>query len=684
MYEGCVDVNCKYRVAFKSNNVPMLIADINNGNIRDANGAALEYYAYSKQILLEMNISQINILTDEEIHFEIKTAREENRDYHRFKHMLSNGVIKDVNVYSDVLKVQDEDLLFLMVHDADKKNDLEKEAIIDKAHFENLFNNSGEAIAIIDKNYRIVNVNNRFKDVFQYELWEIQDKEIVEIIVGDEFHDDSYTLLSTITNGKFIKKEVKRKRKDGTCVDVMLMGFPLVLEGKLIGAYCIYTDITESKEQENKIETLRNRDTLTGLYNRDYFLEILNLEVLKYSKDNEDKSKFVVASLSVNEYAEINDALGHQMADQILKEFSARLKALIHPRDFIARYNDGMFLILMSNAPDSNRIMKAIRETMRELNTHFCIDSHDLNITTNIGIAIFPDDGPDSVTLVRNADIALIKSKKLGTDRAYLFEYSLDNEIQEYFWMKNDLFRAIELKELFLNYQPIYDTTTNKLVGTEALVRWNHRHKGIIPPLKFIPISEKTGLIYAIGEWVLFTACKQNKSWQDLGYKPIYISVNVSILQLEQSNFYDKVVRIIESTGMDPKYLQLEITETYFKENYVLISDNMKRLNDLGIGFAIDDFGTGYSSLGQLTELNINTLKIDRMFIDGVDSNINNSKIVKAVISLAKSLNIGLTAEGVERKEELHFLSDNECDIVQGYLFSKPVEPNIIEKLLNL
>lgn len=560
---------------------------------------------------------------------------------------------------------------------------LQKEAIIDKAHFENLFNNSGEAIAIIDTNFRVVNVNKSFKEVFQFELDEIRDKELVKVIVDEQHYNTSYKFLNTISNGKFIKEEVRRKRKDGSYVDVLLMGFPLLLEGELIGAYCIYTDISESKEKEIQIQILTSRDTLTGLYNRDYFLQILNFEILKYGKDAEEDGKFLVASLSINEYDEIKDALGHQISDYILKEFSSRLNSLMNPLDVISRYSEGLFLILMPEAKNTRRIVKVINETMRGLNTHFSVDDNELNITTNIGIAIFPDDGEDSITLVRNADIALSKSKKLGTDRVLLFEDSLNHEIQEYFWMKNDLFRAIELDELFLNYQPIYDSNTNTLVGTEALIRWNHRHKGVIPPLKFIPIAEKTGLIYDIGEWVLFTACTQNKLWQDLGYKPIYISVNVSVLQLEQHDFYDKVIDVLERTELDPKYLQLEITETYFKENYQLISNNMKKINELGVGFAIDDFGTGYSSLGQLSELNINTLKIDRMFIDGVDSNINNSKIVKAVISLAKSLNIGLTAEGVERNEELNFLKENNCGIVQGYLFSKPIAPDQLLKHLS-
>ena len=288
----------------------------------------------------------------------------------------------------------------------------------------------------------------------------------------------------------------------------------------------------------------------------------------------------------------------------------------------------------------------------------------------------------DSTTLIRKADIAMNKCKIQNNNNTTRFEKSLDKEIQEYFWMKNDLLKLGLKEELYLDYQPIYSIDTNRLVGAEALIRWNHGEKGIIPPARFIPIAEKIGMIHPIGEWVLLKACSQNKEWQELGYDPIYISVNVSVLQLEKPDFTKRIKKILEKSMLKPQYLQLEITETFFTQNYELIQDTIKELRKLGIKIAIDDFGTGYSSLGQLCELNINNIKIDRMFIDGVDGNINKSKIVKGIISLAESLNITLTAEGVEREEELKFLNANRCTFVQGYLFSKPVEAYKIEELL--
>ena len=248
------------------------------------------------------------------------------------------------------------------------------------------------------------------------------------------------------------------------------------------------------------------------------------------------------------------------------------------------------------------------------------------------------------------------RSKENNKNSVAQFEKAYDSEIQENYWIKNDLLKAVESGELFLNYQPIYDINKNKLVGVESLVRWNHKEKGVIPPLKFIPLAEKTELIDSIGEWVLREAFMQSKKWQDLGYKPICMSVNISVKQLENPNFVDLIKKIIKDTEVNPKYIQLEITETVFTNDYELIKLAIQEISGLGIKFSIDDFGTGYSSLKQLCELSINNIKIDKMFIDNVVENPSKSKIVKAIISLAESLEISLTAEGVETEEDLYYL----------------------------
>ena len=392
--------------------------------------------------------------------------------------------------------------------------------------------------------------------------------------------------------------------------------------------------------------------------------------------------RFSILMMNINEYREINEVLGYIIGDEILKEFGLRLRNSVQPKDMVARCEKDQFSILVPDIKDLEELRTKINRILDNISTPFIIGDNEFQITTSIGVSIYPDDGMESVSLIRKANIAMKKSREVDINESIVYRDSLDKETQEYFWMKNDLSKAISRGELFLNYQPIYEISTNSLVGVEALLRWNHKKRGIVLPSKFIPLAEKTGLIHSIGDWVLMNACKQNRTWQDQGYNPIYVSVNVSILQLEYPGFGEIVERILEESNLDSRYLHLEITETFFAQKCQLIEKTIKQLSSLGIKLSIDDFGTGYSSLSQLCQLNIHNLKIDRSFINGVDKNINKNKIVRAIISLAKSLNIKLIAEGVETWEQLKFLKENNCTMAQGYLFSGPAETEQIERML--
>lgn len=682
MKEQFVEHNCKYKEAFNNSLTPMIIIDAETGNIDDANLAACDYYLYSKKELLSMNISDINILTQKEISKEIEKAELENRKFFRFRHKLFNGEIRDVEVSSSFIEVGDKNLLFSVIHDIKEKTKLEKDYMINQIYFDNLFNNSPEAIAIVNAEFRILNINDKFKKAFQYDLLEIVNKDITKILCEQTIYDPFCDFRESIIEGKCIRREVRIKRRDDSTLDLLLFICPIVVDRNFIGAYFIYSDISETKEKENKIKMLTYNDSLTGLFNMKFFLDNLDYEVFKNNSNENTKEKLVILILKVNEFKEIKNALGHFAGEQVLKEFALRLRASVGIEDTVARFSEDEFAILMPRIDTLYEVERLSNNIIKNLEDYFSVGNGEFQITTCIGIAVYPDDGMDSTTLIRKADIAMSKCKIQNNNNATRFEKSLDKEIQEYFWIKNDLLKLGLKEELYLDYQPIYSIDTNRLVGAEALIRWNHGEKGIIPPARFIPIAEKIGMIHPIGEWVLLKACSQNKEWQELGYDPIYISVNVSVLQLEKPDFTKRIKKILEKSMLKPQYLQLEITETFFTQNYELIQDTIKELGKLGIKIAIDDFGTGYSSLGQLCELNINNIKIDRMFIDGVDGNINKSKIVKGIISLAESLNITLTAEGVEREEELKFLNANRCTFVQGYLFSKPVEAYKIEELL--
>lgn len=676
--------SCKYKEVFNTQNTPMIIIDAKTGYIDDANAAACNYYSYSKKELLSMNIADINILTKEDIFKEINEVRTRNLKFLKFQHKLSNDEIRDVEVHSSYFKIGDKELLSSIIHDVKEKSELEKKYLKNKAYFDSLFNNSPEAIAIVDSKFRVLDINDRFKDVFQYDLIEIENQDITKLLCEKTLYDTSYNFRNSILKGEFVSEEVKRRKKDGSILDAFLLGFPLVIDGEITGAYFIYTDISEIKDHKNEIKMLKDNDFLTGLLNRKSFSKNVTNEISKKENNKKEKDELAILVLKLNDFKEINEALGSLVGDSLLKEFALRLVASVQNENIIARIINNEFAIMIPKLKDLKEINTLTNTIIENLKDSFLIDMNELHITTNIGVAIYPDDGEDYITLMRKAEIAMDKSKMVSKNEVIQFENSYDKEVQENFRIKNDLLKSIQNEELFLNYQPIYDITKNTLVGVEALIRWNHKEKGIISPLKFIPIAEKTEMIHPIGEWVLLEACNQNKVWQKLGYGPIYVSVNVSVLQLEEPGFSNMIKRILEDTMLEPQYLQLEITETFFTQDYELIKETIEEISSLGVKFAIDDFGTGYSSLGQLSELSIDNLKIDRKFIDGVDENINNSKIVITIIALANSLGISLTAEGVERQEELSFLKENMCTMVQGYLFSKPVGAYDIERLLKI
>lgn len=677
-YINCI---CRYKKAFHNNHTPMLIIESETGKIYDANLAACNFYGYEEE-LYYMNINDINVLTQDEIFMEMRNAMTENRKFFKFKHKLANNEVRDVEVYSGPMKIDNMDLLFSVVLDVKEKTQLEKDSKINRTYFLNLFNNSPEAIAIVDIDFNVLDINKNFKTIFQYDLSEIKNEDITGLLCEESLYSSSYYFREAIKNGELVQQETRRKRKDGTLVDVLLLGLPLVIEGEVIGAYCIYADISKNKEREKQIQFLNTKDSLTGEYNRNFFLETLEEKIYRNNSIGDSQKKLAVLVLTMNEYQEIKDALGYLVADEVLRRFTITLRQNIREIDIIARFSEDEFAILMTNLNSIKDVEKIVNRIIACFNTNYLIDNNELQVTTNIGISMYPDDGVDTITLVRKAYIALNKSKDLNINSAYKFENSLDSEVQEYFWKRINLPKAFKNGDLFLNYQPIYDTNTNTIIGVEALIRWNHRERGVIFPDEFIPVAEKTGLIQQIGEWVLLNACTQNRKWQDLGYEPIYISVNISVREFEKYNFYEMVKDILEKSKLNPKYLQIEITETFFTQNYDLISNTIKRLRAMGVKVAIDDFGTGYSSLEKLCDLDISSLKIDKSFIDGVMNSDSKRKIVKSVISLAESLNISLTAEGVETKEELDFLKDNRCNIAQGYLFSKPVCKGKIEELL--
>lgn len=441
--------------------------------------------------------------------------------------------------------------------------------------------------------------------------------------------------------------------------------------GQVIRLDGMISDITNSKRAEETIKHMAYHDPLTDLPNRRLFKKELN-EALATAKERANEELIAVMILDLDRFNMINDSLGHAFGDRLLKAVTERLKGCIPDTCTLARMGGDeftLFLPVVGECHEACRLAEGILAGL--MKEPFVLGDREFFITTSIGIAVFPNDGDDMDSLVKNADTAMYRAKEKGGNnyQFYTAEMSVATDQLE---LENSLRKALERAELELYYQPKLDLRTGQVVGMEALVRWNSAQFGFVSPMKFIPLAEETGLILPIGEWVLRTACKQNKAWQDAGYSLMRVAVNLSARQFEE-DLVAMVVRVLKETGLDPAYLELEITESITMNNKNGVIEKLHALKRLGIHIGMDDFGTGYSSLSYLKKFPIDTLKIDKSFVRDITTDQDDAAIVQAVIAMGHSLKLNVVAEGVETEEQLSFLREQDCDEIQGFWFSKPL-----------
>ncbi|WP_102027534.1 GGDEF and EAL domain-containing protein [Salirhabdus sp. Marseille-P4669] len=436
----------------------------------------------------------------------------------------------------------------------------------------------------------------------------------------------------------------------------------------------IIRDITEGVLNKKKIEFMAYYDELTDLPNRNYFNKTL-VDAIEECKENQ--SKLAVHFVDIDYFKQINDSLGYQFGDNLLKACANRLKSLLNEFNFIARMSGDEFLILQRGIQDEEDAKQFAKKVIAAFTTPIKVNEFEIYTSVSIGISLYPENGTNSNELIKHADSAMYVIKEKQRNHFQLFESSISENFKEMLTIENELRRAIQDKQFELHYQPQVNIHTDEVIGFEALLRWKHPSKGYISPGVFIPLAEKTGLIIEIGDWVLQEACRQNKEWQNRGYKPTKISVNLSVKQFLQKNLVEKVEQTLHDTGLKPDYLELEITESMAMANEEFILATLRGLQNLGVQVAIDDFGTGYSSMKYLSQFPLSKLKIDQLFIRGDRE--QNQAIVKSIIHLSHALNMKVIAEGVETKEQLEFLRNESCDEIQGFYFSKPVAPKEAE-----
>lgn len=427
--------------------------------------------------------------------------------------------------------------------------------------------------------------------------------------------------------------------------------------------------ISALEENQQEIKHQAYHDMLTGLPNRLLFFDRLEQAIAQAKRTNQNTALLFI---DLDRFKPINDTLGHSAGDSLLKAVADRLKGCTRDSDTVSRLGGDEFTVILTNIKGENHVAKVSQKIIDTLSAPFLLQGNEVFITPSIGISLFPHDGETAEQLVVHADIAMYQAK--GQRNQYqFFTEDMNAPSFERLRMENNLRRALEREEFVVYYQPIIDIKTAQIIGVEALIRWNHHEKGHLQPADFICLAEETGLIVPIGDWVLRTACLQNKTWQKIGLPPLRLSVNLSTRHFLKSDLAVKVENILLETGLEPYYLELEITENSLMENIKASMATLERLREIGIYIAIDDFGSGYSSLSYLRQLPANTLKIDRSFLQGVAVDSRDSSIVESIIALGHSLNMKVIAEGVERLEQLEFLEKTGCDKGQGYYFGKPM-----------
>ncbi|KGP63079.1 diguanylate cyclase [Legionella norrlandica] len=446
-----------------------------------------------------------------------------------------------------------------------------------------------------------------------------------------------------------------------------------------VGRVWSFRDITEQTRLREKLEYQATHDALTNLPNRLLLIDRIEYAMSRYGRH---KKKFAVLFFDLDRFKMINDSLSHEAGDQLLRAVAERLRSLVRKEDTLARLGGDEFVMVFQSFNTEEQIVGVAQKMLNSFLRPFRIANKDITIYVSIGISVYPTDGKSVNTLLSNADMAMYQAKFLGGNQFSFYTDKLNQQTNQQFQLELELQRAITNNEFFLLFQPQFNISTHQVHAMEALIRWNHPHKGVVLPLDFIPTAESSGLIIPIGEWVLRETCRQIVEWRNVGIKEIRVACNVASKQLRQRNFPLIVENILQEYSVEPQCLEMEITENVIIDKE--IQKTIKKLNSLGIHIILDDFGTGNSSLNLLKQIAVNSLKIDQSFIQNISKSPGDEAIIDAIIAIAQSMNFNIIAEGVETQNQFTFLKKRQCNDVQGFLMSKPLSSEEIEKLLKL
>lgn len=539
---------------------------------------------------------------------------------------------------------------------------------------------STDGIIVINNEGKVIDYNNRF-----IELWKVPSA----VIASKDCNVLIEFMLPLLENSNEYLEKHKDLRKDTEQIFTCYMNFkdgrvfeqytqPQKLDEKTIGRVWSFRDVTKHIQLEKNLEFQATHDALTALPNR-----VLLMDRIQHALAAATRNKQSVGILffDLDRFKLINDSLSHHVGDELLREIAKRLQSVIRGEDTIARQGGDEFVIVIPKLKSEKEIEIITTKLLSLFEKPFKVADRDIVIGASVGITLYPRDGKSADILLRNADLAMYRAKAMGGNQFQFYSSELNKEATRRLERESELRQAIERNEFYLCYQPQLNVDPKEVFAVEALIRWKHPKLGILLPVDFIPIAEETGLIVPIGEWVIKEACRQNKKWQEMGFPPFRVGVNVASQQLKFGKFVDVVKEILQETALDPQYLEIEITENVIIANPEIVHC-INDISKLGVKIALDDFGTGNSTLSSLTKVHIDRLKIDRSFIQGISIDNGDEIIIQAIIDMSHSLNYDVLAEGVETQQQLDFLKKKQCEVIQGFYFGNPMETEDLEKFL--
>jgi diguanylate cyclase (GGDEF)-like protein/PAS domain S-box-containing protein len=660
----------RYRLLFDANPVPMWVYDLDSLVFIAVNNAAVMHYGYSREEFLGMTIAELWPAADapELLAGRLQTVLNAGFYNHPavLAHRKKDGSLIWVEISRHPLNFEQKAAEIMLAYDVTSRIEAEQQLRLSAQVFES----SREGILITDAGNKIVAVNSAYCEISGYTQDEVMGKE--PCLISFKKHNKTFydAMWNDIVNNGHWQGEVTNCRKNGDLYEQWL-AISVIRDrnGQIAHHICAMSDLTDNKAAEELIQFLSNFDPLTKLPNRALLRDRTELAITSSLRT---EASLALMYIDLDRFNIVNDSLGLDNGDLLIKELSVRLTGHLHPDDTLCRQGGDEFILLLldTDAEGTAHVAKKILEIAAQ---PFNIEGQRVALTASIGIALFPQDGASFEQLTQSADAALFRAKQNGRNNFQFFTRQLHEQVSYKLQIENELRLALERKRLQLYYQPQVNAKTSKIIGAEALIRWQHPQKGMMQPGQFIPIAEESGLIIDIGDWVLQTAVLQLTAWQSAGLPIVPVAVNLSVAQFRQDALYDKVAQLLRESKLDPAMLELEMTEGIAMENSDRTIGLLNKLHALGVSLSVDDFGTGYSSLSYLKRFKIDKLKIDQSFVQSLGHAPEDEAIVLAIISLAKSLGFKTIAEGVETREQLEFLLDKQCDEIQGYYFSKPV-----------